>query len=110
MTEHILKTNAEYWEAVRTGEKMFEVRRNDRGFQIGDALILRRQSKDAVGNFVEDRSRDNRPYELRCRVTYVLPGGQFGIDPDYVVLGMASDEHTERLPREPGGNLARLAR
>ena len=42
MTEHILKTVDHYWYAVERGDKNFEVRRDDRGFQRGDVLVLRR--------------------------------------------------------------------
>ena len=83
-----MKISPEYWEDVRTRKKTFEVRRNDRDFKLGDSLILRCHSKDDAGALVEDRSRDNWPYDLRRLVTYILPGGQFGIDPDYVVLGI----------------------
>lgn len=37
---HKLKTLPEYFEAVRTGIKTFEVRKNDRNFKVGDILIL----------------------------------------------------------------------
>lgn len=37
---HELKTAPEYFEAVISGEKSFEVRKNDRPFQKGDLLAL----------------------------------------------------------------------
>ena len=37
---HELKTAPEYFEAVISGEKTFEVRKNDRPFQKGDLLAL----------------------------------------------------------------------
>lgn len=40
MSEHKLKTWPRYWDAIASGEKPFEVRRNDRAFQTGDILIL----------------------------------------------------------------------
>ncbi|MEO1391041.1 MAG: DUF3850 domain-containing protein [Cyanobacteria bacterium J06634_6] len=40
ITKHSLKTHSEFfWPAVR-GEKPFEIRKNDRGFQVGDDLEL----------------------------------------------------------------------
>ncbi len=41
MKRHELKTWLEYFELISTGQKTFEVRRNDRDFQVGDLLILR---------------------------------------------------------------------
>lgn len=37
---HYLKTWPEYFKAVRNGEKNFEIRKNDRNFQVGDMLVL----------------------------------------------------------------------
>lgn len=37
---HELKIDPEYFSAVRSGKKRFELRRNDRNFQVGDYLAL----------------------------------------------------------------------
>lgn len=37
---HDLKIRSEFFEAVRSGVKRFEIRRNDRGYKVGDLLCL----------------------------------------------------------------------
>lgn len=37
---HALKIYPEYFEAVKSGKKPFEVRKNDRDFKVGDILAL----------------------------------------------------------------------
>lgn len=89
MVEHILKTMPDYWDAVDRNEKPFEVRRDDRGFQKGDILILRRLKKNPVNDKWFEESHSYGGYkELRRKITYVLTGGQFGIEPGFVVMGL----------------------
>jgi len=37
---HELKTLPQYFDAIREGTKIFEVRRNDRNYRVGDILAL----------------------------------------------------------------------
>lgn len=41
MKTHELKLDTKYFEDVKSGKKNFEIRNNDRGFEIGDILELR---------------------------------------------------------------------
>ncbi len=43
---HDLKTLPQYFQAIVDGTKTFEVRRNDRGFEVGDYLFLREWSQE----------------------------------------------------------------
>lgn len=90
---HCLKTWPAYWLAVERGDKTFEVRKDDRAFQAGDTLLLEYFDPERKPEEYEGFSR----YPIARRVTFVLPGGQFGIEPGYVVLGLAT-------PSEGGSN------
>jgi hypothetical protein len=83
--EHRLKTSAEFWDAIYLKIKPFEIRRDDRGFKVGDILVLEKYG-DVAGDYVRDSG--GHIVTLRQRITYVLPGGQFGIEPGFSVLGI----------------------
>jgi hypothetical protein len=60
--EHKLKSWPESFNAIRSGAKAHELRRNDRGFQVGDALILREY---------DPKTRTYSGREIVAEVTYV---------------------------------------
>jgi Domain of unknown function (DUF3850) len=78
---HELKTVHPHFQDVWTGHKTFEIRWNDRGFQVGDTLVL----KEYVAN---DGYYSGRKIEA-C-VTHILPSEKFlsGIKPGYVVMSI----------------------
>jgi hypothetical protein len=80
MKVDVLKTVAPFFWDVWHGHKTFEVRRNDRDFQEGQQVFLIHWDAGA------DRRLDLRA--IRADVTYVLKGGQFGIQEGYCVLGL----------------------
>lgn len=43
---HRLKLSDKFYEAVRTWKKNFEIRKNDRDFQVGDLVVLEEIDKD----------------------------------------------------------------
>lgn len=83
MQHHDLKTWPEYYKRVETGQKTFEVRKNDRDFQVGDTVSLYQYDKVAPpsGRPVEDFEE-----RLKFKIGYILHGGNFGIEPGYCVL------------------------
>lgn len=78
---HDLKTWPEYFDAVASGAKTFEVRLNDRGYMVGNILRLRR---------FDPRPGIYTGEVLDRRVSYVLRGGDWGIAKKFVVLGLAA--------------------
>lgn len=77
--EHWLKTWVEFWPAIESGAKTFEVRFNDRNFQVGDTLVLE----------CFDPETQTRPpvKPIVKRVTYILDKFS-GLAPGYVVMGL----------------------
>lgn len=84
-TTHFLKTWPAYWMAVERGDKTFEVRKNDRAYQAGDTLMLQYFDPERPPHDWEGLAR----HPLERLVTFVLPGGQFGIEQGFVVMGLA---------------------
>lgn len=76
--EHRLKTLPEFFEPLDLGSKKFEIRRNDRDFQLGDVLVLQ--------EWHAERGYTGR--EIRKRVSYILPGGAYGLERGYVCMGL----------------------
>ena len=74
---HTLKCKSEYFQATKSGLKMFEVRRNDRNFEGGDTILLLEIDGD-----LETGER------LHLKIIYFLRGGIYGISDDYCVLGL----------------------
>lgn len=84
--EHILKTTHEAWLAVESGAKRFEVRKNDRLFQTGDTVILRKLERDSVHFESAPGKGRFSTRDLTFRIGWILQGGQFGVEPGYCVF------------------------
>jgi hypothetical protein len=78
---HELKVWPEFFDALASGAKPFELRRDDRGFSVGDDLLLR-EYIGAMSGYT-DRA-------VTRRVTYVLRHASiFGLMDGFVCLGLA---------------------
>lgn len=75
---HKIKLQEEFADAVLSGDKCFEVRYNDRGYQKGDYVKF----KVMDGNFEVLHPLNERTFEI----TYVING--WGLKDDYVVFGI----------------------
>jgi len=78
---HDLKTWPPYFAALLDGRKTFEIRENDREFQVGDMLRLREW---------DPASSEYTGREMMRVVSYIMSGGQFGLDQRCVVLALAT--------------------
>jgi len=80
MAEHKLKIKNEYWEKVQNGTKTFEIRKNDRDYQVGD-----------ICHFVPISNNSNMilPHNPNSyRITYIFFGGEYGLDKEFCVFGI----------------------
>lgn len=83
MKLHELKIKEEYWNEILRGDKTFELRKDDRDYQVGDLI-----------HFVKTDG-----YEFFChskdvyRIVYILKNvEQYGLDKDYCILGIKKSE------------------
>lgn len=82
MKTHELKLNIEFCDAVLSGEKTFEIRYNDRGYQKGD--LIKFVPVEGKGEFATKTLHGIR--EKIYEITYVLNG--FGLEKGYVALAI----------------------
>ena len=73
---HDLKIKPEYFNAVLEGKKTFEIRNNDRNFQVDDSITLKEFDEGqytgrSIGTF---------------EITYVLKGPCYGLQEGYCIF------------------------
>jgi hypothetical protein len=96
--KHYLKIWPQYYCRVADGSKTFEVRKNDRGFQPGDEVVLKEFDPDKEKYYDTDydagyttKGHYTQSVELIFKIGYVLP-----IDAERVVFSLLS-------PKEKSG-------
>lgn len=99
MAEHLLKTWPEPFEALASGRKLFEFRRDDRGFAVDDRLVLV-EWDPATG---KETGR-----ALEAGVSYVLRGA-FGVPDGFAVLSLVGVRPKRDRLAEDQALVARLA-
>lgn len=82
---HNLKILPQYFKAVIDGIKKFELRKNDRDYQVGDCIFLNEfDGTNYTGN------------SLPVMITYILKGGQYGLEEEYAILSIVEiNENTK---------------
>ena len=81
---HDLKTWPKVFEAVKSGIKTAEYRKNDRNFKQGQFLNLREwlpSKQEYTGE------------SLLVKIMHIVYGGQFGIPEDYCVMSIRLVSH-----------------
>lgn len=78
MAVHDLKTWPTYFDAIVNGGKTFELRKNDRGFAVGDHLRLKEW---------DPTTKEYTGRSLIVRVTYMVTGC-FGLEPGHSCMAI----------------------
>lgn len=79
---HKLKILKQFADAIISGDKNFEVRKNDRGFQKGDVISFQVIDEERYYPHYCEHFLNGKSYEI----TYVLTG--WGIEEGYCVLSI----------------------
>lgn len=105
--EHVLKTDPAVFQDVLDGKKTFEIRFNDRGYQVGDLIVLKETK------FTGQQMREGSPLiytgrEMQKQISYILSG--YGLQDGWVILGIQDIKATKAqavpegyvvVPKEP---------
>lgn len=110
--EHELKCWPEPFQAAVDGTKTHEWRKDDRGYAVGDVLVLNEWDPTPTLALPPNRGKQSGGYSgrsARFEVTYVSRG-QFGIPADHVVLSIRKGQQRgeegkgiERTEAQPSG-------
>ena len=80
---HYLKITEEHFRNVLKGIKTFEIRKNDRDFQVGDSLVLRLYKNYKY-------TGDN----ITVKITYILKDAfKYGLIPEYAILSFTEIQY-----------------
>ena len=85
MKTHKLKCWPSYFEAIKSGTKTFEIRRNDRDFAVGDRLILQEFDPYRAEQMGAPSGYTDR--QVTRVVTYIAQG-VFGLPSEMCVMSL----------------------
>ncbi len=88
--EHKSKILPQYFKSVKEGSKPFEIRKNDRDYKVGDTLILQEWAEfdNPIGEYAKGFYTTR---EINKEITYILEGGQYGLEEGYCILGLKQE-------------------
>ncbi len=86
---HELKTDRESFQATKRGEKTFEIRINDRDFQIGDTLLLKETKHTGKQMAEEQAPLAYTGDTFEVTVLHMLRGPIYGLEKGWVIMSVA---------------------
>lgn len=104
---HAVKCYPKYFKALKSGEKTFEVRENDRAYKVGDYLAVNEFESEIIyrgcpklpKNFVSTKGGYYTGKSLLFQITYILD------EPEYCARGKVILA-LKRIDFESGGDSA----
>lgn len=87
MKTHELKTDSQVFKAVVDGLKTFEIRKDDRGFEVGDHLYLG-ETEHTGEEMSKGAPLLYTGYWKEVVVTYILRGPVYGLAEGWVIMGI----------------------
>lgn len=86
---HVLKTDSDVFKAVVSGDKTFEIRKDDRNFQVGDLLDLRETI------YSGESMQRGAPLKYTgsthvVRIGYIMRGPIYGLADGWCIMSIAS--------------------
>lgn len=94
MNEFILKTDPAVFQDVLEGKKTFEIRFNDRGYQVGDLIVLK-ETKFTGQQMGEGRPLIYTGREMQKQISYILSG--YGLQDGWVILGITDLDNQQTI-------------
>lgn len=85
---HELKTDGDVFRDVWQGNKNFEIRKNDRNFQVGDTLLLQ-ETVSTGEEMASGASLEYTGYDIEVTVTYILHGPIYGLMDGWCIMAIA---------------------
>ena len=76
---HELKSDNAVFKAAVKGDKTFEIRRNDRNFEVGDLLLLRETVYTGQEMKAQGKPLKYTGNMLLLKVSYILHGPAYGL-------------------------------
>lgn len=89
MKTHELKTDSHVFGAVARGDKTFEIRLNDRDYEVGDVLILK-ETEHGGNQMKQGAPLIYTGSEHECVVTYILAGPIYGLAEGWVIMSIGT--------------------
>ncbi len=84
---HTLKTDPEVFQAVIKKLKTYEIRKDDRGFNVGDFLLLQ-ETKYTGKEMLKGKPLQYTGRELDVEVTHILRGPIYGLEDGWVIMSI----------------------
>lgn len=86
MKTHELKLDTKYFDDVKSGNKNFEIRKNDRNFEVGDVLELKRYSRQqcsyvVVNHLLSTNSKDAD--SIIVKIISIIKGEHWNMDKNF---------------------------